>query len=656
MIPFRLALAQINPTVGALRKNRELIASRIGEARELGADCVLFPELSLTGYPPEDLLLESDFLDRVRDELESLIPVTRGILAVVGAPIRGEHGTVNAAVLLLDGKWIDSYAKGTLPNYGVFDEKRYFRPGLRCPLYRFRGVDVGINICEDVWTPGGVPAVQAAGGASMLWNISSSPYHADKGRQREALIRRRAMRHGTAVAYANLVGGQDELVFDGESLLVDAAGNVRARAPQFREAMLVADIDETWLAAPAAEAGLDSSGPVAESAGTAAEPRDVNNGNTDDRPGLVPSTGDILPDTGPEPGSEPIDEIEPLFRLERVELPDVRCLCDEPEVHIAPRAESPTDPAAGARPPAQPERIGSRPPLPADMAGLSPRVEGEAEVYAALRLGLHDYVLKNGFERAVIGLSGGIDSALTAVLAADALGPDRVLGVSMPSRFNSPGTRRDAGDLARNLGITFREIPIEAPLTSFIETLHPVFEDRPHDVTEENIQARVRGTILMAISNKFGHLVLTTGNKSELAVGYCTLYGDMAGGFAVLKDVPKTFVYRLAQYRNSMSPVIPADTIERPPSAELRDDQLDSDTLPPYDLLDRILQGRLEENRTPDELIAEGLDPKWVRKVYRWIDTAEYKRRQAPPGVKITPRAFGRDRRFPIVNHYGWGE
>ncbi len=624
MIHFRLALAQINPTVGALRKNRELIESRIGEARSLGADCVLFPELSLTGYPPEDLLLESDFLDRVRDELEALIPATRGILAVVGAPIRGGQGTLNAAVLLVDGRWIDSYAKGTLPNYGVFDEKRYFRPGLRCPVYRFGGIDVGINICEDVWTPGGVPAVQAAGGAVMLWNISSSPYHADKGRQREALIRRRATRHGTAVAYANLVGGQDELVFDGESLLVDASGRVRARAPQFREALLVADVDESWLAAPAA--GKYAAG--------AAGRHDPANGNTDDRPGLVPSTGDILPDSGPEPGSESIDEIEPLFFPDRVELPDV--------------AQTSANGSADAAP--------EPPQIPADNTGLAPRLEGEAEVYAALCLGLHDYVFKNGFERVVIGLSGGIDSALTAALAIDALGPDRVLGVSMPSRFNSPGTRSDAAELARNLRIEFREIPIEAAMASFIGTLDPVFGDLPRDVTEENIQARVRGTILMAISNKFGHLVLTTGNKSELAVGYCTLYGDMAGGFAVIKDVPKTLVYRLAQYRNTVSHVIPRDTIDRPPSAELRDDQLDSDTLPPYDLLDRILQGRLEENRTPEDMIAEGLDPKWVRKVYRWVDSAEYKRRQAPPGVKITPRAFGRDRRFPIVNHYGWGE
>ncbi len=590
---FRLALAQINPTVGALRENRDLLAACLEDARRERVDLILFPELGLTGYPPEDLLLDRFFLEAVRRELETLIPLTGGMLAVIGCPLLEGGAVRNAAALLLNGRLVDTYAKASLPNYGVFDEKRYFRPGLRGPVYRWKSLTFGLNICEDLWSPQGIPAVQAAAGACLFLNISSSPFDAGKGWQRQLLLRHRARQHGAAIAYVNLVGGQDELVFDGESLFVDATGCLRARAPQFRECLLLVDVVDSWL-----------------------------------DPALPAEAGEDLPEEFEEPLAEPIDELEGQF------FPDTVVLEAGPDTSSHRKDDRAAESSSSA-------------PI---AAGIAERLEPDAEVYAALRLGVRDYVNKNGFRDVVIGLSGGIDSALTAALAADALGPERVLGVTMPSRYNSPTSRAGAKELARRLGIRLLEIPIEGVFDSFEEALAPAFDGAKPDVAEENIQARIRGVFLMALSNKWGHLVLTTGNKSELAVGYCTLYGDMAGGFAVIKDVPKTLVYRLARYRNRIAAVIPEDTLERPPSAELRESQTDQDLLPPYEVLDAIVKARLEDREDPSDLIARGFDSRWVETVYRWIDAAEYKRRQAPPGIKITPRAFGRDRRFPITN------
>jgi NAD+ synthase (glutamine-hydrolysing) len=616
MTSLRLALAQVNPTVGALRANRALLAGRIEEARALDCDVVVFPELALTGYPPEDLLANRSFVAAARAELEALIPRSEGLLAVIGIPLEQDGAVYNAAALLQDGRWIDSYFKGTLPNYGVFDEKRYFRPGLRCPVYRLGSFKFGVNICEDLWTPQGVPAVQRRAGAGLVLNLSSSPYYAGKGMEREHLLRHRARQHGMAIAYVNLVGGQDELVFDGESMAVDAAGAVRARAPQFEEALLVVDVDQSWCSPAGPRTGAEEG----RGAGSGADP------GAPALPGEEPFT---------EPISESIDELESQFYPQEVWL---QSTSDGRETREEGRTGRPE----------------TKPPIPASHQGVPARLEEEAEIYRALCLGVRDYVRKNGFTDVIIGLSGGIDSALTAAVAADALGPAHVGGVSMPSRYNSASSRRGAEEVARNLGIRFREIPIDAINQGFLSALGAIFGDAAADVTEENLQARIRGTLLMALSNKWGHLVLTTGNKSEVAVGYCTLYGDMAGGFAVIQDVPKTLVYRLARHRNTLGAVIPEDTLHRPPSAELRENQTDQDLLPPYDLLDRILEARLEREEDLSALIAQGVDPKWAETIYRWIDASEYKRRQAPPGIKITPRAFGRDRRYPITNHFRW--
>ncbi len=597
---LRLALAQVNPTVGALRENREILEQSLTAARSAGARVVLFPELALTGYPPEDLLSNPGFVREARKELLRLLPHTQGLLAMIGLPLHSGTALYNAAAVVLDGRWIDSYAKNALPNYGVFDEKRYFRPGLRCPVYHWHGFIFGLNICEDLWTPQGVPDVQSNGGARLLFNLSSSPFHAGKGRLRERLLCHRARQHRAAIVCCNLVGGQDELVFDGESLVVDAAGRVRGRGARFREDLLIVDLADDWLdPAPAA----------------AAE------------------------EAFEEPLSEPMDELEERLWLEVVPL-EARPAGAAPAASVDPL---PTSPAVDKAAPApRPEHVVA-----------DPRPEDpESEIYEALCCGTRDYAEKNGFRNVVIGLSGGIDSALAAVIAADALGPDRVLGVSMPSRYNSASSRQGARDLAGNLGISFLEIPIEEPYQALLGTLAPHFAGLAANEAEENLQSRIRGMILMALSNKWGHLVLTTGNKSELAVGYCTLYGDMAGGFAVIKDVPKTMVYRLARRRNERAPVIPQDTMTRPPSAELRENQTDQDRLPPYELLDQIIEARLEEEADPRVLVERGLDEHWVRTVYRWIDANEYKRRQAPPGIKITPRAFGRDRRYPITNRY----
>jgi len=558
---MRIALAQMNPTVGDLPGNCQKIVTRIEEARRVKADIVALPELAICGYPPEDLVLKQSFLDDCREWLNRAVAATAGIVAIIGFPAGKLGDVANAAAVAADGRLIDTYHKALLPNYGVFDEMRYFKPGDGRQVFGFRGTTIGISICEDIWHPSGPPSVQAReGGAQLLINISASPYHAGKGHERAEMLASRASECGAAVAYVNTVGGQDELVFDGHSLVFAADGSLVARAPQFEESLLVADIE-----APAAK-----------------------------RP--------------------------PAASVRRTVLPN-----------IAPPS---------ARPVVQPLNV--------------PSLDRLAEIYSAVVLGTRDYVRKNGFSKVLIGLSGGIDSSLTAAIAVDALGPDNVIGVAMPSPYSSSQSLADAQDLSRNLGIELRVLPVEDVLKAYLAALSGEFAGREPDVAEENIQARIRGNLLMALSNKFGWLVLTTGNKSELAVGYCTLYGDMAGGFAVIKDIPKTLVYELAAWRNAQqeADVIPAAVIARPPTAELRPNQLDTDSLPPYAVLDPILQAYVEEDRGLDEIAARGFDRDLVRRVIRMVDRNEYKRRQAPPGVKITYKAFGRDRRLPITNRY----
>ncbi len=499
-------------------------------------------------------------------------------------PLREGGDLYNAAVLLHHGQIVHAYRKCTLPNYGVFDEKRYFRAGRQCTVYRLGNWKIAVNICEDIWAPRGVPEVQARAGAQIMVNISSSPYYAGKGTEREALIRHRAKQHGVILAYVNLVGGQDELVFDGESLVFSPAGDLLARGKMCHDDLIVVDVE----------------------------------------PSLPGNAGESFDPLFVQPLHEGLDGIEDELRPELVDLGDL-------------------DPL-------------SRPPLPR-RPRLSRPVE-EEEIYQALVLGTRDYVRKNGFRDVVIGLSGGIDSALTAVIACDALGSDAVHGLTMPGPYTSESSLAGARGLAAHLGISIDTIPIEPILDGYRSTLRPTLGQRLRGVTEENLQARIRGNLLMAASNAHGWLVLTTGNKSELAVGYCTLYGDMAGGFCLIKDLPKTTVYRLATWRNGRGPgegPIPQDTLTRAPSAELREDQKDSDTLPPYDVLDPILEARIEREEPPETMIARGFDAETVRKVYDWIDRNEYKRRQAAPGIKITPRAFGKDRRYPITNRYRRG-
>ncbi|MFH1143878.1 MAG: NAD+ synthase [Candidatus Eisenbacteria bacterium] len=568
---IRVALAQINTTVGDLQGNRERVLCAWREATAAGASLCVFPELTLTGYPPEDLLLKPSFLDDSRGALEALAPAIDRGLALVGFADPGPAAPRNAAALIGGGAIRGIYHKCTLPNYGVFDEKRYFQAGRRCPVYEIGPLRLAVNICEDIWVEGGVPLLQAAaGGANLMVNLSASPYHARKGRVREELVTVLARRLGLPVLQTNLVGGQDELVFDGQSVAAAADGTVIGRAVQFAEQVLLIDV------------------PLA-----AATRRDEASASGE---GLI---------------------------LERIALAEL------------------------AGPPEPPRTALPHP-------AIHPELGEEEEVYRALLLGLSDYVRKNGFRGVVIGLSGGIDSALTAVIAADALGPRAVVALSMPSEYSSHETRADARRTAANLGIEFHEIPIDGLFRRAREDLTPVFRGAPADVTEENLQARIRGMLLMAFSNKFGHLVLATGNKSEVAVGYCTLYGDMVGGFSVLKDVLKTQVYRLARWRNGRdpSPPIPETTIARVPSAELRPDQRDTDTLPPYEVLDPIVKALVEEDAAPRDLRAAGYDAEVIERVFRMIQGNEYKRRQAAPGIKITPRAFGRDRRYPLTNRY----
>ncbi len=572
----------MNPTVGDIAGNRGKIEHGIAQALDAGAQLVLFPELALTGYPPEDLLLKEHFLSDCRAALERIAERAEGIVALVGFPERAQD-VYNACAVLAGGAVRAIYRKVLLPNYGVFDEQRYFGAGAGGALVQLGEVTLGLTICEDIWEPGPPASEEALAGATVLVNISASPYHAGKGSERERMLIQRARDNGATVVFCNLVGGQDELVFDGHSLVIDHRGAVLARGAQFTEELLLATIDAS----------------------------------------------------------------SPPRRRTRSQLPG------EPAgVPVIARLELPVG-SAGAR---------------AEGGALAQPLGRCAEIYAALVLGLRDYVEKNGFAHVVIGLSGGIDSALVAVIAADSLGPERTSVAVMPSPHSAVETQRDARQLAANLGVRALELPIAEAMLAYENTLAGVFDGRPADLTEENIQARIRGNLLMALSNKFGWLVLTTGNKSELAVGYSTLYGDSAGGFAVVKDCPKTLVYELARHRNALSAgerggesgerargsgVIPESIIERPPSAELRPGQRDDDALPPYDVLDPILDGYIEDDLGREALVLRGYDLAGVERAITLVDRAEYKRRQAPPGIKITTKSFGRDRRVPITNRYG---
>jgi len=570
--PLRIALAQVNPTVGDLEGNSRLIIDWIGRARDQGADLVCFPELVLTGYPPEDLVLKRGF---VRDNLKQLDLVTRatkGIAAVVGF-VDDDGAIFNAAAFMHDGDLKAVYHKVFLPNYGVFDEQRYFEPGHRCPIFELHGVRIGVSVCEDCWYPSGPMAWEAHHGAELMVNINGSPYHAGKRAPREAMVGERAADYGAFVAWVNTVGGQDELVFDGNSVVFGPNGEQLAHAPSFLEELLLCDIN--------VEAAR---------------------------------------------GRRPIETIRrEADGAERLEL----VVSEVPLSSTAVREPKPPITARIAKP-----------------------LEGAAEIYAAVVLGTRDYIRKQDFHKVVIGLSGGVDSALTAAIACDALGPENVIGVRMSSRHTSAESLEDAGLLAEALGMQLQDFSIEPPHRGFEEILAPVFKGTKPGVAEENLQPRIRATILYALSNKFGYIVLSTGNKSELATGYGTLYGDMAGGYAVLKDITKTTVYELCRYRNSLGPAIPERVLTKAPSAELKPGQKDTDSLPPYEELDPILRGYIEEDQTPEELVTAGHRPETVARVVRLVDRSEYKRRQAPPGVKITPRAFGRDRRMPIVNRY----
>jgi NAD+ synthase (glutamine-hydrolysing) len=535
---MRVALAQINPTVGDIDANAAKVAEWIAAARAEGADLVVFPELCVPGYPAEDLYLKRHFIEANRLAVEGIAAGVEGIVALVGfaEPAAGggdfRHAH-NALAVLADGAVQTVYRKNRLPNYAVFDEQRYFIPGTEAATVDVAGARVGLTVCEDCWVEGPPASTEVAEGATLIANPSGSPYHRGKGREREELFAGLSRSYGAHFAFCNLVGGQDELVFDGQSLVFDPTGAILARAAQFEEELLVCDLDS-------------------------------------------PAPGRVA---------------EPLAEL--------------------------------------------------------------AEVYGALVLGLRDYVAKNGFEHVGLALSGGIDSALVALLAVDALGADRVTCVVMPSPHSSPATQGDARTIAENLGVEALEIPIEGAMGAYDAAMPGGLADG--NLAAENIQARIRGNMMMALSNKHGWLVLTTGNKSETSVGYSTLYGDMAGGFAAIKDVPKTLVYELVRYRNSAasSEPIPASVIERPPSAELRPDQFDSDSLPPYDLLDRVLEAYVERDQGREEMVAAGMPAEVVDEVVRMVDRAEYKRRQAAPGIRITPRAFGRDRRLPITNRFG---
>jgi NAD+ synthase (glutamine-hydrolysing) len=588
MRPLRIAMAQINPTVGDIAGNTRLIQTWIKEARRAKADLVAFPELAVTGYPPEDLLFKPRFIEDTQRALKAVAAEARGLVVVVGYvgqgatavsaseapsfPLAGRHELYNEAAVLSDRRILATYRKRHLPNYGVFDESRYFHPGSRLPLLVLNGATIGVNICEDIWFSDGPTRLQASAGAEIIVNINASPFHVGKGRMREQVLATRARENRVIVTYTNTVGGQDELVFDGCSMIVDQAGEIVGRGKAFEQDLIVADLDVAAV------------GRVRLAQGR--------------RKPLPPRVAALI---------DRVDVRLPARKSQSVVVPD-----------------------------------------------LEPPLGRLDEAYRALVLGVQDYVRKNGFKRVVIGLSGGVDSAITAVIAVDALGAENVLGVFMPSPYTSRASREDVADMARRLHIQVDTLSITATFKSYLRALGRSFKGRRPDTTEENLQARIRGNLLMAYSNKFGHLVLTTGNKSEMSVGYATLYGDMAGGFAVIKDVPKTMVYELSHMRNLVGPVpvIPKRVLERAPTAELRPDQKDEDSLPPYAILDPILKAYVEEDRALEDITAMGFDRETVARVIALVDRSEYKRRQAPLGIKITHRAFGKDRRMPITNGY----
>ena len=558
MTTLRVGLAQLNTTIGDFDGNVRKIADFAARARAAGVDVVSFPELTITGYPPEDLLLRPRFVEDGRRALDAAVAACTGLSAVIGFVDADEAGIYNAAAIVHDGRLVATYRKQRLPNYGVFDEMRYFVLGDESPVYTIGGVAIGVNICEDIWVQGDPCEEQAAAGARVILNINGSPYHAGKHAERQEMLARRARDYGVWVCYTNQVGGQDQLVFDGGSMVLDPSGGLAARAVMFDEELLVHDIE--------------------------------------------------VPDAAPA------------------------------DLHTFVSGSTTAD-----RPPVEP-RVASPPPF-------------GAEVYQALVTGTRDYLGKTGFSKVLVALSGGIDSSLVAVVAVDALGAENVIGIGMPSRYSSEGSIKDAQDLADNLGMRFLVVPIEPAHAAYLSMLERPFADLnggEEGTAEENIQSRIRGNVIMALSNKFGWIVLTTGNKSEFATGYATLYGDMSGGYAVIKDVPKTLVYRLARHRNSVGqrPVIPESVITKPPSAELKPGQLDQDSLPPYEVLDAIIEEYVERDRGVAEIVAMGHDEATVKRVVRMIDVNEYKRRQSPPGVKITPKAFGRDRRLPIAHRY----
>ncbi|MDP6102523.1 MAG: NAD+ synthase [Dehalococcoidia bacterium] len=570
MRKLRLAMAQINTTVGDLEGNTAKIIDYIQKAKAQQADLVAFPEMAITGYPPEDLLFHPSFIQANIQKMHQVVTQSQGITVVVGF-VDSQDNIHNAAAIAHDGHLLGIYHKVYLPNYGVFDEDRYFKPGDQCPVFIINGIHIGVNICEDIWYDLGPTNVQREAGAEIIVNINASPYHANKRTFREQMISIRASNNNVYVSYTNLVGGQDELVFDGGSMVFDPSGEMAARGRQFEEDLVVVDLDVDSILTqrPSKEQS------VLETVGT---PQVVHHSDyTNEKP--------------------------------QISIPTA--ICD----HLEPLAE----------------------------------------VYSALVVGTRDYVRKCGFQKVLLGLSGGIDSTLTAAVAVDALGKENVLGVAMPSRYSSGTSLLDAQALASNLGMELITVPIEEAFQAMLHMLSESFKGREPDVAEENLQTRIRGNILMGLSNKFGWLVLTTGNKSEMATGYATLYGDMAGGFAVIKDVPKTLVYKLSKYRNTHGEpknVIPTSVFEKVPTAELKPDQSDQDTLPPYEVLDPILQAYVEEDRSLADIVDMGFDAEIVQKVITMVNRNEYKRRQAPPGVKITQRAFGRDRRLPIVNRF----
>ncbi|HEY7347968.1 MAG TPA: NAD+ synthase [Ktedonobacterales bacterium] len=593
---LRIALAQINAVVGDLDGNLRLILENAAQAAQAGADLICFPELALTGYPPEDLLLKPGF---VADNLRALDELVRRSanypgLTIVAGFVDRQVDIYNAAAVIHSGRLAGVYYKQYLPNYGVFDENRYFQAGTLSPIFETSGVQVGVNICEDIWYPTGPATLQAYAGAEVLVNINASPYFAGKGDFREKMLATRAADNGLIVAYLNMVGGQDEVVHDGASVIFDQSGNLIARGKHCAEDLLLADLDVEAVFRTRLH--------------------------------------------------------DPRRRKERLEFTDGQV----PHIRVTDDESRPPGQNGRERP--HPARASLEQPdyTPRPPARVEPKPERLAEIYSALVLGTRDYTHKNGFKQAVIGISGGIDSALTAVIAVDALFPENVIGVSMPSRYSSAGSTRDAQALAERLGIRLLTISIDDMFSAALAALAPAFAGTEPGLAEENIQARLRGATWMALSNKFGWLVLTAGNKSEMATGYATLYGDMAGGFAVLKDVFKTLLYDLARYRNTLTPggVIPQAILDKEPSAELRADQRDVDSLPPYPILDPILRAYVEDDRTFEEMLALGFDGPTVQKVMTLVDKSEYKRRQAPPGIKITGRAFGRDRRLPLTSAY----